>query len=212
MGSSVTWWSDSRALCGFSIKHSPLSLACEQVRAKTVRWPRTQFCFDNHCLHYPWYLWWFSSDASLLCVHLPQRLSSRVAKRVSSEGKWTESEPCPTTLSLCDLGKLLNFLVTLSPHPWNDTVISTYLLAQWVLNEVIHVKHSKHSINSSSDSGDSMIPLCSVTVLEGFFSTTAWNARTFPSCQVPIPAAAAITLVWSIHCRSPPLLPQQRSP
>lgn len=101
----------------FSIKHLPPSLACEQVLAKTVRWHWTLFCFDNHCLPYPRALLVVSSNASLLCVHLPQRLNSRVAKRVSSEGKWNKIEPHPTTLSLCDFGKLLNFLVTLSPHP-----------------------------------------------------------------------------------------------
>ena len=56
-------------------------------------WGDTELCFALITIVCPTLV--VSSNASLLCVHLPQRLNSRVAKRVSSEGKWNKIEPPP---------------------------------------------------------------------------------------------------------------------
>ena len=101
---------------------------------------------------------------------------------------------------------ILHYLLA---HLFHQVDCKQVIWAQWPT-------HSKHSINSSSDCGNSMIPLCSITVLEGFFFFFSLQQpgalEHFLPIRCPFSAAAVVTLACSIHCRSPPLLLQQRSP
>lgn len=83
VGPSVTWCSDSRP-SAVSPLHLPPSLACEQVLAKTVRWHWTPFCFDNHCLPYPRYCWWFLLMPASCVFTSPRGAEQQSASRVSS--------------------------------------------------------------------------------------------------------------------------------
>lgn len=94
-------------------------------------------------------------------------------------------------------------------------VISTYS-SSTVLNEVIHVKLSQQILNK---------PAALTVAIPWFLSALLqfWRVFFFFSLQqpgvlehflpirYPFPAAAVVTLVCSIHCRSPPASPA-RSP